>query len=478
MHKSEKKFLLTDDIKPLLNDLDERALKYRIYYTRIKLCKEIKYQKKDKKYSKTVRSGVGYAQKRRVFRISKKEFLSAKKKRIANELKFKKYKLSVNNRTLFLSVYFADLLGVNILSIPKKYYDESDTVIQNDLIRTYIEKEITNDPRYENRHLALFGDPFKHPYNIYAIFKDIENSRIESIQKVIFKEMKIEQSVRIMLYYLLKKIENSVDALLKNPNNEKELKLYRKNIKLSKFILSEYSNIFEEKLYHKIFLHLNNLLKLTKTQKDLLLIRKKFQKINKKLKSEYLNILLVNLSEKIGEENVKISKYFKTREYSIIRRQYELFIKENNRSYLSYDAQVSVSFSATEKFRSIFDSIKEKCDKYESCNDDKSYEKMEKAFFRFERFIRLYKEVIECDSLLEIHRRSKKLFNMLKKCHTLSKYFLILNMLENQNSKLSQKEKEVLKKIKSNLRKKKKILDDKIAKEIHDFTLLQTGDKK
>ncbi len=473
MHKSEKKFLLTGDIKSLIRDLKSKVVEYHIFFSKIKLCKEVQYQKRDNKYSKTIRSGVGYAQSKKVVSINKKKFLAARKKRIAKELAIKKYKITINDCELSISAYFADLSGLYILTIPKKCYNKSATIIQNEIIRPYIDNEITNDPRYENKHLALLGDPLKHPYNIYAVFKDIENSRIKSIQKILFKEMKTAQSVRIMLYYLLKEIEKSIHALIQDANNEKELKSYRKNIKLSKFILSEYMNIFEEKLYHKIFLHLNNLLKLTKTQKDLLLIHKKFQKINKKLNSKYLELLLQNLSKKIAEENIKISKYFKTREYAIIHRQYELFIKENNKSYLSYDAQISIGYSATIKFKSTFEKLKHMCSKYDSCNDDKSYEKMEKAFFRFEQFIYSFEEVIEIKSVSIIHKHSKRLFKMLRKCHKLSKTFMIIKMLENQNDQISKPEKEMLKKIKSDFLKKKKILDEKIAKELQDFAALE-----
>ncbi len=476
MQKSEKKFLLTDNIKSLINDLESEVTEYHIFFTKIKLCKEIKYQKKDKKYSKTVRRGVGYAQRKKLFTIDKKEFRSAKKKRIAKELSIKKYKITLDGCRLSFSVYTGDLNGLYILTIPKQCYDKSNSILQNEAIKDLIDREITNDPRYENRHLALLGDPLKHPYNIYAVFKDIENSRIKSIRKVLFKEMKTAESVRIMLYYLLKEIEKSIKALTKDPDDEKELKSYRKNLKLSKFILSEYMNIFEERLYHKIFLHLNNLLKLTKTQKDLQLIHKKFKQINEKLNSDYLKMLLENLSQKITDENVKISKYFRTREYAIIHRQYELFIKENNRSYLSYDAQISIGYSSTMKFKSIFEKLKNMCNKYDSCNDDKSYEKMEKSFFRFEQFIYSFEEVIEINSLKKIHKHSKKLYKMLKKCHKLSKTFLIIKMLEDQKDQISEDEREILKRVKSDFSKKKKRLDEKIAKELQEFASLKKGE--
>ncbi len=466
MNKSDKIFLLNPDVTALLHDIQNTPIKQTIFFTKIKLCKEVRYTKQRKHYIKSIKTGVGYAQRKSKQTISKKAYKNAQKNHLANILYINRYDIVINNYKLYLYEYKKSLSGLYLLHLPYKLSHICNDLLSSGLWASYVEKEVTHDPRFENKNLALFGNPSKQTYNIYAIFKDLENQRISKLDRILFHEMKSSDAVRIKLYILYvslsqyKKIEH---------NNSKDFQAFRTKLKNTKLILSEYDNIFEHEIFQKIYQHFIKILKITKTRKNLLLIKEKLQKLNHDLQSNYINKLIENIQYKITLEDQKIRKYFDTREFSIIEEQYKLFLRENNKSFTTYDAQVSIAYSSRLRLNTIHKKLIKLSQKLDGCNDEKSYDKLEQEFKKFITFAQTFAEVLSYDKLNILLNISQKILLLIKKHQKINKALLIFSMIQKHVQDLTLQQKEALDNKTKECKLERKKLDQKISESINSF---------
>ncbi len=469
MNKSGKKFLLNPDVTSLLQDIQIKPTKQTVYFTKIKLCKEVKYKKQNRQYTKSIKSGIGYAQKRSKKSISKHEFEDEQKKHIANILYIDKYEIIVNSYPLHIKAYNKALSGLYILSLPHKLSHLCHDILSSSIWASFIEKEVSDDPRFEDKNIALFGNPAKQTYNIYAIFKDLENQRITKLDRILFKEMKTSDAVRIKLYILYITLYKYQNLNQDNPNS-KDLQIFRTVLKNSKLILLEYENIFENNIFQKVYQHLVKILKITKTEKNLLIIKEKLQKLNQDLQSDYISKLIENIQHKIDTEHHKIVKYFNTREFSIIQEQYKLFLRENNKSFTTFDAQASIAYSSNLRLNSIHQKVIKLSKKLDGCNDEKSYDKLEQEFRKFINFANTFAEVLTYDKLDNLLDKAKKTISLIKKHQKYNKALLIFSMIENHVEDLNTQQKDLLYNKTKSYKIKRKKLDHKISSSIDEFT--------
>lgn len=179
MHKEYRRYLLKNEVSGILEDLKTKFSTSDIFFTKIKLCKEIRYEHTDHTYQKIVQSGAQHTQSVTFKRIGKKKYRQKRRDKRGTLLHLYIYLIKIDDCTMHLEAYDRKLKGLYLLTVPNNCFSfmESQT-IQNSFIGKFIEADVSDDPRYEQKYLALFGNPTKHPYNIYAIFKDLEQKRL------------------------------------------------------------------------------------------------------------------------------------------------------------------------------------------------------------------------------------------------------------------------------------------------------------
>ncbi|RUM68989.1 MAG: hypothetical protein DSZ05_00170, partial [Sulfurospirillum sp.] len=201
MHKEYRRFLLRKEVVSILKDLQTKVYPSDIFFTKVKLCRETKYIHTHNSYHKVIQRGLEPAKSVIYKPVSKKKFKQKKKKRKGAPIRLDDYLLKLETCTVHIEAYHRHLKGLYILIVPDNCFThETSKKLHDTYIGKYIESDVSNDPRYEQKYLTLFGNPSRNPYNIYTIFKDLEQKRIASATEVITKEMKSADAVRIYLY--------------------------------------------------------------------------------------------------------------------------------------------------------------------------------------------------------------------------------------------------------------------------------------
>ena len=466
----EKKYLLKDSIDTLLRPKKVTKDTISQFYTKIEICKEVRFRKSDQGYYRTVRIGSEVRQNEEHTRISKKEFLKAKRKKIGNLLKKERYLLPHISENIAIDCYKQHLKNVHLLEVHFKTVEEAEAFNPPTLLKPYIKQDVSDDNRYRNKNLALLGNPKKIPYNIYAIFKDIQQRRLEDVSLVIFPEMIVSDAVRIILFKIYTELMYDRDALLLD-NDIKALERFRKNIKHAKILLDEYRHIFDQTMYKKVRLHLAMIEKTIAVDKDLSLIRANLKLLESAFSEKEVNSFIARIDKRIEEEKHKVKNFFKTREFAIIFRQFNLLIKEQSNVYPAYHSNTSTGPIVKETFYKRFKKFIALTKKYDKCHDLDSYKKMKKALHKtkvlLEHFSYIYtqKEYQKMQKL--IHNTDKKLSAFIE----LSKRSQIIKIyIRNSNKELQTQHKLIQK-----VQKKRKSLEKGLNKEIdHSIEVLRS----
>jgi CYTH domain-containing protein len=469
MRHIEKKYLLKDSVKTLINDLQLSPKKIIEFYTVAKVCKEIKYSKIGSRYYKTMKTGIvnSYEQQRK--KITENQYNKQIKKSIGHKIIKKRYKIKNNNRVYTIDIYQKKLKNLNILEIKFEKTVDFNNFILPDLFSGYIVKDITKAERYQNKNLALLGDPKKNLYNIYSIFKDIELGRITKLNDTIFKEMKTSDSIRIVLYKLFIDLRMARDLIIET-KAEQGLDEYNDILKKSILLLQQYKNIFDKKILQKVKSNLKLMRRVVKTYKDLNFIQSQLNEMENLLESSDIKRLQNLIIEKKAKQLDEIIRFFTTREFAIIFKQYELLLKENNKSFLSINAQTSIENSLKYKTSLKYKKCIMLCDKYEGCQDLKSQKAIKKSFDTLKVLLEKFDMVTDKEKNKTMYINAQSVLHNLKSLEKLKKKKMIIDSyLENLKPKPSNYT-ELLKSIEKQSRSAIEKNNRRVLKSIEKFT--------
>lgn len=466
MYCVEKKYLLKNDIKTLISHLELSAEEIFEFYTVIKACKEVKFSKINSKYFKTIKNGaIGAIEKNRVT-IKKELYAKEKKNYIGKKILKKRYKITNNSEKYSIDIYEKELKSLHILEVEFNSKEKLSKFILPEIFKDYIDKDITDDKRYQKRNLALLGDPKYNQYNIYTIFKDIENGRTLNLDKIIFSEMQTSDALRVVLYRLFIKLRLSKDTIIQS-NAEDGLEEFKDVLKKSLVLLSEYNNIFDRKMVMNVISHLKVMNKSFKTYDDLHFIKNKLDDIHLLLDKNEVDNIYKTIQDKLSLEKHNIDRFFKTREFSIIFKQYELLLIENNKSFLSIQAQTSIKNSCEKTLLANYNKIIKTCEKHESCEDIESYKSLNKLLKVLKTVFQEFTTVMDKNDYKSIQKTVKQISKEIKNLKALNKQKMIIDTyienLEVEPFNYKQLQKKVKEKNKKESNKSHKNLKKQIA---------------
>jgi len=468
----KKKYLLNNAVETLL---DKKRLKKRTisqFYTQIKICKEIRYRKINKDFYKTVRTGSEVGKNEADKEISKKRYLRAKSDKIGKVLKKERFIFSSKVGEFSVDRYKRHLKNLDILEVSFKTLEEAEAFRLPEELKRYIKKDVSDDDRYRNKNLALLGNPKKQSYNIYAIFKDIEQNRLKDIESVVFPEMIVSDAIRIVLYKIYHALKTDRDKLMEK-NDIYALELFRKNLKQAKILLTEYRHIFDQNMYKKVYLHLSMVEKTIAVDKDLSLIRANLKLPESAFNEKEVNSFISRIDKRIENEKHKVKNFFKTREFSIIFRQFDLLLKEQSNVRTSYHSDTTISRVVKESVNKRFKKLLLLTKKYDNCHDMDSYKEMKKSLHRtktiLDNFSHIYTKKEYQQMQVRLNDTSKKLANFID----LNKRSLIIKTyIRHSNKELIEQQRLVNK-----VQKQRKSLEKQINKEIDQSIALLKENK-
>ncbi len=457
----EKKYLLYDAIITLLAKTKEERICQ--FYTQIEYCKETRYQKSNNSFYKTIKTGSEVRKNAVNKEISEKKFNQAKENRVGHILKKERFQLKGYPKQFAVDIYKKDLKNIYLLEVRFKTLDEAASFILPDALKSYIKQDVSDNERYRNKNLALLGNPQKKSYNIYAIFKDIEQNRVKNVSKFLFDEMIVSDAVRIVLYKIYHDLQTNRQDLLQN-DDAQTIEHFSKNLKQAKIILDAYMPIFDTQMYKKTRLHISMIEKTIATVRDLIVIKSNLKLLKSTFSEQEINSFITRVDKRIKEEKHRVKHFFKTREFAIIFSQFELLIKERSNIYPTYYANTSIENVLKNSVNKRFKKLLKLTEKYDKCHDFYACKKMQKSLQKtqilLDNFLHLYpkKEYAKMQTLLNNTNNEYLRFIALNR-----RSLIIKTYIKNSNKSLKEQQKLIGK-----VQKRKKSLEKQINIDIDE----------
>ncbi len=396
----EKKYLLKSSIHTLLKKERLKKEKNSLFFTYIQLCKEIRYKKVNKKYFKVVRTGSEVRENILNKKISKREYNEAKNRKISNILKKRRYFLKINGEKYTIDIYDKELKNLILLEKSFKNIDKLNAFIPPKQLKEYIVKDVSHNDRYRNKNLALLGNPKKIDYELYSIFRDIEKNRVDDLKTILFKEMSVEDGIRIILYALYKKLDNNKEQLIENESIH-SLKEFRENIKECKIILKEFKYLFKEESWKHLYQHIA-LIDRDIDIKNIDILKLDTPLLESIFSDSEIVKFLQYLDEKLEKKKLKIVKFLQTREYKIIFNQLKLLIKENSNINQNIYDNTSLYKLSHKLIKKRFNKFKYLTKKYNKCYEIDAYLKIYSSLLKLKVEITLFTHFYKQEKLDEI----------------------------------------------------------------------------
>ena len=403
MYKIEKRYMLKSSVTSLIKELKLSSTNVALFYTDISACKSTSFEKSDTGYKKIVKKGLLSKAHKNNKDISKKVYLKQKSNSIGDLIEKKRYFLSKKSSKLFIDIYLNKLEGLYILEVEYLSKKELLNFQKSNIFKNYVIKDVTKEKRYQSSQLAILGNPSKNSYDIYTLFKDIELGRDIKLNKIIFKEMKTSDAVRLLLYKEFVDLRVYRDLILEH-KGEKGFKKFESSLKNIVNLIQEYKNIFDKKSINIIIKNYKLIKSSFKVHNDLNYIKKELITINPLMKKSEFKKIQKSIKEKIDIEKRNIGKLLKSRSTSIALKQLELIIKENNKSFISPNSQLSISNSNKKRVKNHYEKIVQKCEKYDSCDDVQSYKSMKKSTNRLKMILQKFKMILNSKNDIELEK--------------------------------------------------------------------------
>ncbi len=466
----EKKYLLKDSARALLKNSKHKKEHISQFYTKIEFCKEVRYRKIDKSYFKTVRTGSEVRKNESDKKITKKSYQQAKQAKIGDILKKKRYSL---DKLSAIDVYEKQLENILLFEVNFKTLADAQEYTLPASLLPHVKKDVSDDNRYRNKNLACLGNPSKHPYNIYAIFKDIEQGRLKEVQTVIFPEMIVSDAVRIILFKIYHDLQKDAKKLIEK-NNIKSLERFRKNLKIAKILLNEYCAIFDAKLYKRVYTHLSLIEKTIAIDKDLSVIRTHLPLLESAFSEKEINSFIARIDKRIEHEKHKVQHFFKTREYNILFSQFKLLLTEPSNVFTAYYSNTSISKANQENVAKRFKKLRQLTKKYDKCHDLDAYNKMRNALNKTRVLLGSFSTLYEQKRYQKMCALLEETYQKLIEFIELHKRSLIIKTYIRNSDKSLQEQHKLIEKV----YKRRKALEKQINKQIDQAIANLTENKK
>lgn len=297
------------------------------FYTKITPLEEIRFRKSENNLTMTKKIGKGMVRQEFEEICDEKSYKKAFKNSIAIPIEKDRFEFKINNLPANIDIYKGALEGLVTLEIEFLKVEDANNFIMPDFLANHITSEITEDERYKNKNLALFGIPdmkfdVKKALEILDTNKDIKLSFPSSIRSI--------DAARVLFFQIYKFIEFHKEEYLKT-SNEEELHQIRVNLRKTRSLLKLLNKIFDEKLTVHFSKNFKVLANSTNAKRDIDVFLE-FLKKQKKAKS--ITKILENIKNR---QNDEIKAMLISPQSNETFRDWEIFLKEDSGFYKGED---------------------------------------------------------------------------------------------------------------------------------------------
>ncbi|RUM67364.1 MAG: hypothetical protein DSZ06_01320 [Sulfurospirillum sp.] len=460
----ENKYLLDANIKKILKDKLPKE-KISQFYTKVQLCKEIRFRKIDDKYYKTIRTGSDIRKNTINKKISKKSYQKAKDKKIGHTLKKSRYTLNLEGKKFAVDIYKGKLKNLYILEKSFKSLQKSEKFELPKALNEYIVEDVSHNNRYRNKNLALLGNPKKSDYEIYKIFKDIEKNPNINLCKYLFDEMEVSDAARVTLYKNLFKIYSFKDKTI-DKKSILYLQKLQMQIKITKILLKEFRFIFDPNSYKSVYSNLCSINKSITIYEEFNILKNSMPMLESSLSESAIFTFLNQLDEKIEYKKNRAIKYLQSREFNIILNQFKLLLKESNNINKDFYSDTNLLIESRKIVKRRFKKFKYLAKKYDKCYDLDSYKKIESSLIKLEVALSFYPCKIKSKDEKKLQKAIEKTHNHLYSFIVLNQDYSHLKEYISNSSKTIQKQNKILQSLKKYRKDKEKNYNTQIENSI------------
>ena len=267
----ERKYLLrsTDVIDALKAEglvMEERAVTQ--VYTEVGAHHEIRLRKIGKTYIRTTKKGSGLVREEEEEVVDSKLFKLALNACLGTPIKKKRYTFKLRNYPCCIDIYEGELTNLVTLEVEFPSVTLANDFKMPQLIQQAIHAEVTEDERFKNRNLALYGSPLLDE-PIGTILKRIDAFDVEHMPKLSLPSgINSNGGMRVIFYQLLRQILFHKEQFLQTSSNE-ALHQFRVNIRKSRSLLQSIEQIFEDNIAKRFIDALKVIATATNHKRDL-----------------------------------------------------------------------------------------------------------------------------------------------------------------------------------------------------------------
>lgn len=329
----ERKFLLEEAL--VLNILSQKNVKIFLtqiaqFYTTISKLNEVRYRKTGDEYLLTNKVGEGLARDEFEVVISKTEFKKAKKKRLSSIIEKSRYSFEIDGLNYFLDVYTGNLAPIVTLEVEFSTIQEAMSFKLEDIFGDLHYKDVTEEPRYKNKYLSLFGNPEFEFDAQKAIDVQIKKPDL----KLNFPAyISAYDGIRVLLNKFYADIKINKESFLQSGDTE-ALHQFRVGLRKSRSILHLSKELYDENICKTLCDSLKNIANETNEKRDLDVFIEYLESVNG------TRVLIHNLLEINQNHENSIRELIFCKSSEEFFADYEIFLDDKTKFFASKNCDI------------------------------------------------------------------------------------------------------------------------------------------
>ncbi len=412
MKEIERKYLLDESVLTLLDRYSATHQKITQFYTQVTAGKSVRYRRYGEEYTYCVKRGTGGVREEIEKSIGKKRFEKSRKKHLGSVIKKIRYLLDIEGIQYSIDVYKKDIKGLFIMEVEFDTLESYENFILPSILKTYVEKEVTEDEAYKNKNLAIFGLPYEE--------NEIkENGSVDTLMQV-FERLLYD----IYLYR---------EKLLSGGDDE-DLHQFRIACRKSVVLMGEFRLLYEEDklLNHRI--GLKNLINISNAKRDMDVLKSELSKIEGEMKvshhQEAFDVLKERVEKMLQKEHESIITYLQSKTCTNVLMSWKNYISDTNRTNISiygkYPIHALSKYMIFQRFLKIKKRIKVLDSKH---NTSETLHKLRIEYKKMRYLLEIFVYLYEKKEIKKLLNEMKKLQNVLGLFHDSNQQKMIFEAL-------------------------------------------------
>lgn len=323
MIEIERKFILRD--AAVINELKARDIDVQQkdvtqIYVKITPLEEIRFRETSGVFTITQKSGIGLTREENESETDAKSFKKTIKNAVAAPIKKTRFLFRLDGAACNVDIFHGVLEG--LVTFEAEFVSEREAAEFSlpEFIAEHIVREVTEDERYKNKNLALFGLP-QGEFDAQKSIEILQNSpELELNLPSYIGAMDAMRTVFFQIFTLLRKHLSKYAS----SNDTEALHQIRVNLRKTRSLLKIFTPVFDRKTACYFLLNFKKLAELTNQKRDIDVFCEFLQ--NQK-GFESLASELENLSATLAQS---VQAELQSNEASEILRDWEVFLREGS----------------------------------------------------------------------------------------------------------------------------------------------------